>query len=395
MKLDDFANSFLGSSQQSGKLWDSPEFDNLNNALGGFETANPTLVTTTYQMLLESPDLSNKLYPRAVKNISSYPSFDTHLEKYLLCLGNNKYCLLVFDPTFTSDEPVYFDASKNNTKKSINSGYAIWHSKMKNSVINRKNVGFSMEGNSSIYDFKNLGESTGVSTEIFGERVFNAFEPQVLQYGIENSDWPMIICKPPKKVLSCYCPTAPHKVFLKEGEAFKSLAGVYTKNSQGIFGVTICLHCFPNSYVEVGKTKVIINGIAGIVISVHNISDSCFVQLDATESQIADLITTKGPLQGTTPREFENCYFMNKLGDKTETNVIGWSPDILYFDPYNQVKVLTNPITNPGDSGSALIDSADNVLGFSFYRTEINAVKEFSAWIWAASVFKAHNLNIS
>lgn len=393
MNLDDFAINFLGGSGQSEILWDSPQFDNLNNAFGGFQNANPMLITTTWQTLLESPDLSNKLYPKAVKSISNYPSFVTHLEKYLLCLGNNKYCLLVFDPTFTSDEPIHIDVSKNNTKKSINSGYGIWHSKMKNSIANRKTVGFSGRGITSISSFENLGEATGLNNEAFEEQVLNTFEPQVLQYGIENSEWPMIICKPPIRVFTCYCPTTPHKVFLKEGEVFKSLAGVYTKNSQGIFGVTICLHCFPNSYVEIGKTKVKIKGIAGTVVSVHNISDSCFVQLDATESQIADLLNAKGPLQGTTPREFEKCYFINKEGIKTDTNVIGWSPDIMYFDPYNQVKVLTNPITNPGDSGSALIDSGENVLGFSFYRTEINAVKEFSAWIWAASVFKAHNLN--
>lgn len=392
MIIDDFANNFLGESGQSGSFWNSPKFDHLNNALGGFAFANPMLITTTWQTLLESPDLSNKLYPKAVKNISNYPSLNTHLEKYLLCLGNNKYCLLVFDPTFTSEEPVYMDASKNNTEKSINSGYGIWHSKMKNSMANRKTFGFSGRGSKLIPAFKDLRESTGLSTEVFEEQVLNTFEPQVLRYGIENAEWPMIICKPPKKVFTCYCPTTPHKVFLQEGDVVKSLAGVYTKNSQGIFGVTICLHCFPNSYVEVGKTKVKINGIAGTVISVHHISDSCFVRLDVTESQIADILNAKGPLQGTTPREFEKCYFMNKEGAKTDTNVIGWSPDIMYFDPYNQVKVLTNPITNPGDSGSALIDYGENVLGFSFYRTEINAVKEFSAWIWAASVFKAHNL---
>jgi hypothetical protein len=393
MKLDDFANNFLGSSGQSGNLWDSPKFDNLNNNLGGFENANPMLITTTWQTLLESPDLSNKLYPKAIKNISTYPSLNTHLEKYLICLGNNKYCLLVFDPTFTSDEPIHIDASKNNTKKSINSGYGLWHSKMKNSIANRKTFGFSGRGGIPILDFENLGASSGFNTENFEEHVLNTIEPQVLQYGIENTEWPMIICKPPKKVFTCFHPNTPHKVFLKDGETFKSLAGIYTKNSQGIFGVTICLHCFPNLYVEVGKTKVNINGIIGTVISVHNISDSCFVQLDASEAQITDLLSANGPLQGTTPREFEKCYFMNKEGDKTNTNVIGWSPDIMYFDPYNQVKVLTNPITNPGDSGSALIDSSENILGFSFYRTEINAVKEFSAWIWAASVFKAHNLN--
>ncbi|MCX6238201.1 MAG: hypothetical protein NTY07_11710 [Bacteroidia bacterium] len=264
---------------------------------------------------------------------------------------------------------------------------------MNKTVANLSNFGYLGRGLSTISDIPNSDRKTVFNMGVYEEEVLNTFEPQVLQYGIENSDWPMIICKPPKKIFTCYCPTTPHKVFLKEGEGFKSLAGIYTRNKQDIFGVTICLHSFPDSYAEAGKTKVNINGITGLVISVHNISDSCFVQLDATESQIADLLNANGPLQGTTPREFEKCSFINKEGDKAETNVIGWSPDIMYFDPYNQVKVLTNPITNPGDSGSALIDSSENVLGFSFYRTEINAVKEFSAWIWAASVFKAHNLN--
>jgi len=393
MKLDDFANDFLGGAGQSGNLWDIPKFDNINNALSGFENANPMLITTAWQSLLESPDLSNKLYPKAVKNISPYPSFNSHLEKYLLCLGNNKYCLLVFDPTLTSDEPIHIDASKNNTIKSINSGHEIWQSKMKNSLAYRRTFGFYGKGSTSISAFENTGESKDFKSEAFEEQIISAFEPNVYRYGIENSEWPMIICKPPKRVYTCYYPTSPHKVFLEEDEVFKSLAGIYTKNSQGIFGATICLHSFPNSCVEIGKTKVKINGITGTVISVHNVSDSCFVQLDATESQITDLRYAKGPLLGTTPREFEKSYFMNKEGNKKDTNVIGWSPDIMYFDPYNQVKVLTNPITNPGDSGSALIDSGDYVLGFSFYRTEINAVKEFSAWIFAASVFKAHNLN--
>lgn len=393
MKLDDFVNNFLGQPGQSGNLWDSPKFDNLNNALGGFDNANPMLITTTWQTLLESPDLSNKLYPKALQNISSYPSLNHHLEKYLLCLGNNSYCLLIFDPTLTTEEPIHIDASKKNTKKSIISGYSIWRSKMNSSIINRNNVGYTTRGMSEISDAKTPQGSPFFNEGIYNEDVLNTIEPQVLQYGITNNDWPIIICRPPKKVLTCFCPNIPHKVILKDGDTFKSLAGVYTKNVAGIFGVTVCLHCFPNSYVEVGKTKVIINGITGTVISVHNISDSCFVQLDATESQINNLLNANGPLQGTTPREFEKCYFINKEGNRTDTNVIGWSPDILYFDPYNQVKVLTNPITNPGDSGSALIDLTDNVLGFSFYRTEINAVKEFSAWIWAASVFKAHNLN--
>lgn len=388
MKLDDFVNNYLGATGQSGDLWDSPKFDHVNNAFGGFENASPVLVTTAWQTLLESPDLSAKLYPKAVKGISGFPLLSNHLEKYILCLGNNRYCLLVFDPTITSDEVIQIDASKNNTKKSINSGFGIWRSKMNSKVARTSNFDF---GSRRVMPFDSGGFKS-YEKEGFNEGLLHAIDPVAVQYGITNAAWPMIICRPPEKIYTCLHPATAHKVVLKPGENFRSLAGVYTKNRDGVFGVTICLHCFPNSYVEVGKTKVNINGIAGTVISVHNISDSCFVQLDATESQIADLLNANGPLQGTTPREYESCSFVNREGEKTGTHVIGWSEDILYTEPFNQVKVLTNPITNSGDSGSALIDSSGNVLGFSFYRTEINAVKEFSAWIWAASVFKAHNL---
>ena len=44
------------------------------------------------------------------------------------------------------------------------------------------------------------------------------------------------------------------------------------------------------------------------------------------------------------------------------------------------------------DSGAALTDEDGNIIAFSFYRTSINQKTEFSAWIWADSVFKAHSL---
>ena len=63
--------------------------------------------------------------------------------------------------------------------------------------------------------------------------------------------------------------------------------------------------------------------------------------------------------------------------------------------PNSQLKVLTRADTNPGDSGAALLDSQDQVLGFAFYRTGLGAPIEFSAWIWAETVFNAHGLNVA
>jgi S1-C subfamily serine protease len=75
-----------------------------------------------------------------------------------------------------------------------------------------------------------------------------------------------------------------------------------------------------------------------------------------------------------------------------QTIITGWSPDIPFVLPYSQLKVLTAPETNPGDSGAALIDRDGKVTGFSFFRTAINQQPEYSSWIWADSVYKAHNL---
>lgn len=61
MKVDDFASNFFKNSNQSLKLWDSPKFDKVNNIFWGSQNVNPMLVTTAWQTLLESPDLSDKL----------------------------------------------------------------------------------------------------------------------------------------------------------------------------------------------------------------------------------------------------------------------------------------------------------------------------------------------
>jgi hypothetical protein len=70
----------------------------------------------------------------------------------------------------------------------------------------------------------------------------------------------------------------------------------------------------------------------------------------------------------------------------------GWSPDIPFVQPYNQLKVFTDDKTAQGDSGAALLDGANYILGFAFYRTGINATPAQSAWIWAESVFTSLNL---
>jgi hypothetical protein len=95
---------------------------------------------------------------------------------------------------------------------------------------------------------------------------------------------------------------------------------------------------------------------------------------------------------GVSPRANERASFEGKASGPRVATIVGWDLSIFSNVRSNQRKVLTNPSTEPGDSGAALVDTVDNIIGFSFFRTGIGEQIEFSAWIWADSVYQAHGL---
>jgi hypothetical protein len=60
--------------------------------------------------------------------------------------------------------------------------------------------------------------------------------------------------------------------------------------------------------------------------------------------------------------------------------------------PGVQLKVQTRPDTDRGDSGSALIDADDRVVGFAFEKTAFDDWPQFTDWIWAANALDALGL---
>jgi hypothetical protein len=72
------------------------------------------------------------------------------------------------------------------------------------------------------------------------------------------------------------------------------------------------------------------------------------------------------------------------------TAVQAQDPGLTHFSPTSQSRVYTPAVTNPGDSGAALVEeSTDLVIGFAKDRTEAGASIEWSSWVWADSVFAA------
>lgn len=222
---------------------------------------------------------------------------------------------------------------------------------------------------------------------------------QMIREAIAAQEFQIIIAgKPPVIRLSVRGLAAPSPALdvrrRQDAEEYGSV-GVFAEDGQRLV-CTTALHVLQE---EEGETvplarEVWIGGAPGAVISTHEISDSAIVALDHPEEM--DLSSARpllGPLSGVTPREGQPMTFEGAGSPgPLHPYVTGWSRDLLNVKPYNQAKVLTTPDTTPGDSGAALFDPDDFLIGFSFDRSEFNAIPEFSSWIWADSVVSIHHL---
>jgi hypothetical protein len=194
----------------------------------------------------------------------------------------------------------------------------------------------------------------------------------------------MLFCPEPEALPTALVPSPAWAVEDPAAPGSRSTAGVLAY-SQGRLGATAALHAL-------AKAKAAdVNGMPGRIRSRDPITDSCFIELEAAPPLPPR--ATRGPLRGLIPRQFEQVSFEGVASGRVGTVVTAWSPDLLQPVPGSQVKVLTRPVTAPGDSGAALLDPDDHVIGFAFYRTGFGADAEFAAWIWAASVFDAHGLS--
>jgi len=55
-------------------------------------------------------------------------------------------------------------------------------------------------------------------------------------------------------------------------------------------------------------------------------------------------------------------------------------------------RVYTEADTAKGDSGAALIDEDDHIVGFAYGRSPIDSPAQYSSWVWAEQVYMAHDL---
>jgi hypothetical protein len=316
------------------------------------ETATTPLIASVFwQAFLASPAAV-----RALELAGASPLALTRGEAFIIRHGANwpRHDLIILDPEFNLSEPGIAKAEATNNE--LAEGWDRFRSSRR---------AFSPQ-------LETLIRRAGLDSVLAVEA------SNVQSFGV-------IVMRPPKLEFT-HCPLPAWEVVAQPG-GIRSTAGVIAKDISGRIGLTVALHAVP-----ISANRVTVNGMLGSLVSRDAVSDSCFIEVQTCPIPPARGLS--GPLSGITPRAYEQVSFEGVASGMVSTIVTGWSPDLPFTQPYSQLKVLTKPDTNPGDSGAALIDGTDHILGFSFYRTGFNASVEFSSWIWAESVFEAHGLSM-
>lgn len=123
----------------------------------------------------------------------------------------------------------------------------------------------------------------------------------------------------------------------------------------------------------------------------HKPSDSCLVRVNKSAMDGRLQYGLKGPLRET-PRLNAPAFFDGAISGRTTTLITAMDLAIMDPQPEEMCRVYTELATVPGDSGAALIDEDDHIVGFAHTRSGYGSTAIFSAWVWAEQVYMAHKL---
>jgi len=181
------------------------------------------------------------------------------------------------------------------------------------------------------------------------------------------------------------CAPSPH-VVVRRGAALSS-AGIFCRDRHGRLGVTACLHG-----TGPAGTEVTVGGTPAAVEITDAVQDMVFIPLDENYP-VPSVRGRAGVRCERAPSESEPVFFDGAGSQgKVDTRVRSHDAGILRRRPSVQLKVQTPADTNAGDSGAALIDADDRIVGFGFERTGIGEYPEFTDWIWADNALSAMGL---
>lgn len=348
MNLSEFTTSLTTPDNGYGQFLQTKTGGRLHDIIGNESKTEPLLASFFWQIFI-----------RAAK-------IPQDIEMYVVPHGQAQYTLVAFSP----EENKTQNRSVKDLvdTRDLLEGYKTWQYEMHKDLNDIDNTGRLRKLVNQVDEDYTIDITRKMDMQI----VFAA-KPEIVYTNTFQT------------TLGTPCPVVTETI----GGQPLSTAGIFTTDNQGRFGATVAWHSVKDLLQH--TNRIYINDESAQIVSTDQISDSCFAVFDqpAVKSVFNHL---GGTLSGLSPRMYDPVTFHGITSGPNQTIITGWSPDIPFVLPYSQLKVLTAPVTNPGDSGAALIDRDGKVTGFSFFRTAINQQPEYSSWIWADSVYKAHNL---
>lgn len=347
MELTTMMDQYLGAQGGAAIYALGPATRMFHEIYGSEAVTSPLIVTTFWQAFIESPAFAKSLWKAGASSTAIFEG-----ERFIVSHGSGwpRQDLVIFDPRHDSKEPVV--------------------------------VPIEPEPGDLVEGWERFRQRNQLTDPHFRVHQLAAIEASSAQpFGA------IVVPRPPIEFTRCPSPPWPVAPSgTSSAAAAVSTAGVVVRNNRNQTGVTAALHALG------GAKQASVAGQVCNVVSEDVISDSCFIEVPGCALPPQGGLA--GPLRGVTPRVLDPVKFEGITSSTVATVVTGWSPDLPFVLPYSQLKVLTKPDTNPGDSGAALIDSNDELIGFAFYRTGFGAPIEYAAWIWADCVFQAHKLSI-
>jgi hypothetical protein len=165
-----------------------------------------------------------------------------------------------------------------------------------------------------------------------------------------------------------------------------STAGVFCRDAAGRLGVTACYH----GTGPVG-TEVTVDLKHGSVARASEVQDIVFIPLDHGFN-VPEMAGLGGVAVTREPARSAHVHFDGATNQNRTTRILSSDAGLLRPRPSIMLKLQTDPDTDQGDSGSALLDEDDTVLGFAFERTSYDDHPQFTDWIWAANALRALEL---
>ena len=155
--------------------------------------------------------------------------------------------------------------------------------------------------------------------------------------------------------------------------------------------VDTCLATTANHALGRRSRTLKIDGATLEVVRRHNRSDSCLVRVHKSVLDGRQQNGLSGPLHST-PSLYTYATFDGAASGVTRTRITSFDTAIVDPQPDEMCRVYTDADTARGDSGAALVDENDFIVGFAWRRSRYDARVQFSSWVWAEQVYLAHHL---